>query len=452
MKSFFVLIEFFVICIKLVIPQEFFITEGDAHKINSYNGDIYYQQYYQDSLGGIYGVVKKTNLNNMVEIETTLPQLPVFANKTNSCIYVDFNSHNVFWQNLDNNSITVLFNTDDNNIYRGTEISFSPTDKNLFFIYDGHISVYNFLADTVLSINFQTGLNISPQWKNDSTLICFTPDTANNFLISEINLANSRVDTILKIPLLNINNFTAAAFNISENYLAYNILTLGGSFYNTISIYDIISNNRLWKDSTDIFGGGDIIEEMSWSPDKNRLALLFNSCCNTYGGILIYDVIQDSLFHNLFNLYEIDTDYTYGKKYNLNWINNDIITYTNTTKNEIFYYDIKKVLPVKHVVKNNVVNEFLIHNYPNPFNPSTTIKYSLPYNSSVSITVYNIMGQEIKSFEMNSQSAGTHSIVWNGRNANGITVASGIYLYRISIKSLENREVFEKTAKMLMLK
>jgi len=62
------------------------------------------------------------------------------------------------------------------------------------------------------------------------------------------------------------------------------------------------------------------------------------------------------------------------------------------------------------------------------------------------------MGREVKSFEVNSQSAGTHSIIWDGRNANGVSVSSGMYLYRICIKSIENSKVFEKTAKMIMLK
>jgi len=62
------------------------------------------------------------------------------------------------------------------------------------------------------------------------------------------------------------------------------------------------------------------------------------------------------------------------------------------------------------------------------------------------------MGKEIKSFEINSQSAGKHSIMWDGKNENGILVSSGMYLYRISIKSLENNEEFVKTAKMLLVK
>ncbi len=102
---------------------------------------------------------------------------------------------------------------------------------------------------------------------------------------------------------------------------------------------------------------------------------------------------------------------------------------------------------------NNVPNEYLLlGNYPNPFNPSTTISYALLYQSSVDLVIYDIMGREIKSFNISSQSSGYQNILWDGTNENGNSIASGIYLYRISIKSLDNNEVFAKTAKLMMLK
>jgi tetratricopeptide (TPR) repeat protein len=94
----------------------------------------------------------------------------------------------------------------------------------------------------------------------------------------------------------------------------------------------------------------------------------------------------------------------------------------------------------------------LLGNYPNPFNPTTNISYSLPFASSVDLTIYDIMGREIKSFVFSSQSSGIQNIIWDGRNSNGENVSSGIYLYRIRLQSLENNESFEKTAKLIMMK
>lgn len=94
----------------------------------------------------------------------------------------------------------------------------------------------------------------------------------------------------------------------------------------------------------------------------------------------------------------------------------------------------------------------LEQNFPNPFNPSTTINYALPYQSSVEIVIYDIMGREIRSFNITSQPAGYQGIIWDGRNENGNLVSSGVYLYRFIAKSLENNESFMKTAKLMMLK
>jgi len=95
----------------------------------------------------------------------------------------------------------------------------------------------------------------------------------------------------------------------------------------------------------------------------------------------------------------------------------------------------------------------LLGNYPNPFNPSTTISYALPYNSDVSITIYNIAGQIVKDFIYNAQASGYHNVYWNGRNTEGEKVSSGIYIYRFKAVSLENNgKVFEKSSKLMLLK
>lgn len=94
----------------------------------------------------------------------------------------------------------------------------------------------------------------------------------------------------------------------------------------------------------------------------------------------------------------------------------------------------------------------LYDNYPNPFNPSTTFRFALPFDSDVKITIYDIMGREILSLIHNGTPAGYHNVLWNGRNSNGAPVASGIYLYRFEAESLENNQEFIENAKMMMLK
>jgi hypothetical protein len=74
----------------------------------------------------------------------------------------------------------------------------------------------------------------------------------------------------------------------------------------------------------------------------------------------------------------------------------------------------------------------LEQNYPNPFNPVTTINYNLQKSSPVELTVYNVLGQKIRTLVSSKvQAMGSHSVNWDGRNDNGTQVASGVYLYQL---------------------
>jgi len=80
---------------------------------------------------------------------------------------------------------------------------------------------------------------------------------------------------------------------------------------------------------------------------------------------------------------------------------------------------------------------FLLNqNYPNPFNLETTIPYWLSKPSSVKITLYDLLGREIRNIVPGQQSAGYHEIIWDGMDQNGKSVHSGIYLYQLSTKNL----------------
>lgn len=74
----------------------------------------------------------------------------------------------------------------------------------------------------------------------------------------------------------------------------------------------------------------------------------------------------------------------------------------------------------------------LTGNAPNPFNPSTTISYEAPQQAHIQLIVYNLLGQEIVRLIDGVQSAGRHTVVWDARNAQGIAVSSGVYLYRLT--------------------
>jgi photosystem II stability/assembly factor-like uncharacterized protein len=94
----------------------------------------------------------------------------------------------------------------------------------------------------------------------------------------------------------------------------------------------------------------------------------------------------------------------------------------------------------------------LDQNYPNPFNPTTTIQFALPVNASVSLKIYNLLGQEVATLVDESRQAGYHELQWNGRNQYGSNVATGVYFYRIEAKPADGGQPFTSLKKMLLLK
>ena len=88
----------------------------------------------------------------------------------------------------------------------------------------------------------------------------------------------------------------------------------------------------------------------------------------------------------------------------------------------------------------------LSQNYPNPFNPTTTIRYSIDEPGPVSLDIYNIKGQLVKSLYRGTGEVGSHSAIWDGLDKSGNACSSGVYFYRLKTKNTS------LTRKMLMLK
>ena len=89
----------------------------------------------------------------------------------------------------------------------------------------------------------------------------------------------------------------------------------------------------------------------------------------------------------------------------------------------------------------------LIGNHPNPFNPTTTISFSISENSNVEVSIYSIKGQKVRQLVSNQLSAGQHSTVWNGNDDSGEPVSSGVYFYKLNVNGKA-----AATKKMLLLK
>lgn len=100
----------------------------------------------------------------------------------------------------------------------------------------------------------------------------------------------------------------------------------------------------------------------------------------------------------------------------------------------------------------NLLSRFVLQqNYPNPFNPSTTIKFSLPVRAHVTLKIINLLGQEVATIMDSQQNAGDVQIVWDGKNADGNLVASGIYFYQLEAKDADG-EIFNSIRRMVLIK
>jgi len=109
--------------------------------------------------------------------------------------------------------------------------------------------------------------------------------------------------------------------------------------------------------------------------------------------------------------------------------------------------DIEYVARMTEEILNNIPSVYsLSQNYPNPFNPITKMNYALPKRSRVVISIYNVLGQEVRNLLNKEQDYGYHTITWNGTDRIGKQVASGVYFARLTTKN------FSQTKKMLMLK
>jgi hypothetical protein len=117
---------------------------------------------------------------------------------------------------------------------------------------------------------------------------------------------------------------------------------------------------------------------------------------------------------------------------------------TDVTDNVLAVEPVPTGVPQSFVLENN---------YPNPFNPSTTIVYGLPVQSHVTVKVYSLLGQEMKTLVNDIQGASYHRLIWNGTDNSGRHVSSGVYFVRISAEPLAgSASPFVQTKKMVLTK
>lgn len=143
----------------------------------------------------------------------------------------------------------------------------------------------------------------------------------------------------------------------------------------------------------------------------------------------------------------LDTIVVPGNASNCNWGDEDRKTLYITGGNSIYRIRLAKATTTDIKDHGSIPANFkLYQNFPNPFNPITTISYQLLVAGDVKLLIYNLIGQKIKTLLDSFQNPGEHSIVWSGMNDNRNFVPSGIYFYRIETNGMG----FQK--KMILIK
>ncbi len=94
----------------------------------------------------------------------------------------------------------------------------------------------------------------------------------------------------------------------------------------------------------------------------------------------------------------------------------------------------------------------LYQNFPNPFNPTTEIRYELSEPGNVKLSVFNLLGQEVAALVNDVQSSGVHSVQWSAVSSDGTQMPSGIYIYRVQVTSVATGQVFTEAKRMMLVK
>ena len=149
------------------------------------------------------------------------------------------------------------------------------------------------------------------------------------------------------------------------------------------------------------------------------------------------DVVLNYLSNNFFedDQLEYDTEYFYRVAY----FADELSEYSDTLSIVLQQLDNDSDVQYPSSFK-------LYSNYPNPFNPTTEIRYSILEDTFVSITIYDVQGRSVKSLVNQNQDAGIYLTNWNAKNEQGVLVPAGMYFYSIQTKN------FNQTKKMVLLK
>ena len=188
---------------------------------------------------------------------------------------------------------------------------------------------------------------------------------------------------------------------------------------------------------------------LSWNDNTNNILGLETQLLDGY------EASEEGQFSFLYDLISLvhDNDFGYGicywapdwistSQFGSPWENQALFDFDRQLLDAVLVFDDANV----SVQTKNEYSIGGIFNYPNPFNPVTKLRYTIPKNSLVSIIIYDMLGRQVKTLVNQTQDAGYASVIWDATNDYGKPVSAGIYLYQIQTGE------YIQTKKMVLLK
>ena len=169
----------------------------------------------------------------------------------------------------------------------------------------------------------------------------------------------------------------------------------------------------------------------------SRVEMSYNTASTVNGGVVSNKVVVGPVTKTV-----IQTGFS------LNYVRDDELDGISDRalflRDSIFY--LGNILPPATGTGGPTLKNSLAQNYPNPFNPQTTIAFTIKDRGAVTLKVYNVNGELVRTLANDSRAAGTYSLTWDGQNDAGQSVSSGVYFYKLVTNN------FSQTKKMVLLK
>ncbi len=286
--------------------------------------------------------------------------------------------------------------------------------------------------------------------EGDSLTYSILDSTDNGTLI----LSDPISGTFTYSPIENFNGSDSLTFSVSDGILldtgTVNITVVGlndapssfalseqDSVYITIDNFATDSISFTWDESIDV-DGDELLYDFTASIIVNgQVKAEYNSSSLTIREMKIdHQSVFDEIFAAQAMFGEIEWDVS---------VRDSMVEVTS--ENGALTLGVNASAAVLSINGELLPEVFSLHqNYPNPFNPVTTLRYDLPENSLVNVTVYDMLGRQVKTLINQTQDAGYKSLIWDATNDYGKPVSAGIYLYQIQAGE------YIQTKKMVLLK